>query len=1362
MKEHSKKQDSSPKNRQKLSGSERPRVAGAKLRGALDTKEEVSFTLVLRYKFGSPTLPDLNYWQNTPLSKRKYLSPKEYEQTYGAAKSDVDAATNFVLSQGMTVLHSHAGRRTISVAGTVGQINTMFGIQLNNYESPLPKPPRRTRAGKSTEPNAGTHIHRGFDGPIHLPAELSGIVTAVVGLDNRRVSAPSGGTGDPASSNLLAVPTVARLYNFPNSGATGQTIGVHAPQSTPGDGASYLANDINNLYFPNLTNVNYRTAPASINDVNLTVGSKTFSNSTTSVTALTATTDFSTFPASFIIELTQDISTSATIAQGAAVNVYFTEDSEEGWLVFLNRALLPEGENQPTVITSSYPLSLSDDSGSIGSAADSGSTAHLLSSLFQQLAAVGVCVFIALGDWGSDDQVIDGKTHVSYPGSDPWVTSCGGTVIGNVKTGPPVTFDESVWSDAFSSSSFGSSTTDFGATGGGASANFPAPSYQTDAGITQITDSKGNNLTGRFLPDVAGMVGYSGSGSNDWFFVNGIEYNFIGTSCVAPLYAGLAAVLRAAFGVPLGFLNPTFYQLGNKAFNDITSGNNDSGDTPDAPFFTATAGWDPCTGWGSIDGTKLLNGIAGLMYNQTFYFQVDKSTFGLDEVGVVSNYPDAFWLVLEGFTPNAAAGIVPQVTGAFTALPNVSITVGAAQPEIPSQPNTPQRILYPCSVDFLPGSINTVANGGVFPSPGATPFSLPITGLIIIGGEIFGAAAVIELVPGADPFFTNINPQADNVFYLSQDLRVFTVTPGIQVNPFPGANLLPASNTSYDTGAAYAYIKFLLAILNSGYSDPAGTDPFTLLPDQSSALTADSSVSPSSVNPADPTGTRFSNYNFAIARVRLNGPPNTSTNKNVRVFFRMFATQTSDTDYLTDWTYPSNPSSGPPSSPLLGTGNPPVTIPFFATGNYEANSDFFANTDYSANSANNQPIQIGPNGSVWAYYGCYINVYPTSNTINGQSIQSLLPGTHHCIVAQIAFDDAPIINSNGTTASPENCDKLAQRNLEVTFSDNPGPASTHRIPQTFDLRPSRALSTVTGDLQDYPDELMIDWGNVPIGSVAQIYWPQVSSSNVLTLAKKLYSTHQLSASDANTIRCKVAGGYTYVPVPPGTGENFAGLFTVDLPLGIVAGQSFNIVVRRISSRSANIIGVAQNTPQIAGHAAAESIVVGKHMRNWRYVVGTFAIRIPVTTSRVMLPMEEDTLAIMKWRLTQMSPGNRWYPVLVRYISYIEGRVDGLGGNSSTIQPSPYGVPPKQLHEPGRRYEYTGKVTGVVYDRFGDFEGFVLLTEEGHEHSFHSREHEIEELVRTAWFDRMVITVFTRDHDHHCPSSIILRRVPHRH
>jgi hypothetical protein len=167
------------------------------------------------------------------------------------------------------------------------------------------------------------------------------------------------------------------------------------------------------------------------------------------------------------------------------------------------------------------------------------------------------------------------------------------------------------------------------------------------------------------------------------------------------------------------------------------------------------------------------------------------------------------------------------------------------------------------------------------------------------------------------------------------------------------------------------------------------------------------------------------------------------------------------------------------------------------------------------------------------------------------------------------------------------------------------------------------------------------------------------------------------------------------------------------------------------------------------------------MLNWRYIVGTFAVRIPVTTRRAMLPVEEDTLAIMRWRLAQLTSSNRWVPVLTLHITLIEGRINALGGNSSTILPSPWGAkgaPGKQPHPsrpahphgPGDhdddRHRATGKIDGVIYDRFGAFEGFELLTEGGRWHIYRSREADMEELIRFAWERRAVITVHSDDHN----------------
>jgi kumamolisin len=575
--------------------------------------------VLVRQRPGSPTLPDLAFWQQIPPGQRKFLSADDLTQVYGAAQTDVDAVTAFVTSQGMSVVESHLGRRSVIVQGTAAQWNTAFGVALNQYSAPLPE----NTHGVMTEP-PGTPVpnaqpsatapiplppitpvptpvpapvptlqtFRGFDGQVFLPPALNGIVTSVIGLDNR-IAGCRVGTGDPLPATALLASEVAGLYNFPDTGAACQTIGVFAPSP-----AAYLPTDITKLYFPSLPK-GFEQPPNLVN-IDLTVDGTTYSNNPSTVTSLTA--PFTSVIANDCAELTQDISTTSTIAQGATVNVYFTENTEQGWLTFIARAVIPNaGENQPSVLTASWLMYLQDDSGTIGSPADTGSIAYVMSYFFQFAAAAGITAFIALGDWGADDGVIDGSCHVSFPSADPWVVSCGGTIIGSITTGPPG-FKEFVWSDAFSPiSPFGSKTSDFGATGGGVSDNFPLPGYQ--AALAPPPTSKNDGGVRRGVPDVAGMTGLTG------FFLNSIPYSFVGTSCVAPLYAGLTAVLNQALGNPIALLHPTLYTH-PKVCNDITFGNNDSGDTPDSPFYTAGTGWDSCTGLGSIDGTKLLAVLA--------------------------------------------------------------------------------------------------------------------------------------------------------------------------------------------------------------------------------------------------------------------------------------------------------------------------------------------------------------------------------------------------------------------------------------------------------------------------------------------------------------------------------------------------------------------------------------------------------------------------------------------------------------------------------------------------------------------------------------------------------------------------------
>ena len=728
-------------------------------------------------------------------------------------------------------------------------------------------------------------------------------------------------------------------------------------------------------------------------------------------------------------------------------------------------------------------------------------------------------------------------------------------------------------------------------------------------------------------------------------------------------------------------------------------------------------------------------------------FVVDKSTFGKDEVTDVlassshGAFPNALWFVLEGFNRQVLGGATASLSGPATTLTGVTLPADAvgAQFERPADMLAPQRVRFPFDIDFANSAL------ALFPAPSGAPVTTLLNGSINVLGKPFAAATELEFVGGADPYFTNVDPAQGNVSWLSQDLRVFTATPSLNGTPVPGG---PAFGPDSFAGA-YSYIQSLITYLNGTYNDPNGTDPFNpasnVLPGQNDASTGDSSVTPA----IRIFGEAFANYNFALARVRLRGTAGPAGEaQNVKVFFRLWGTQTADTDFQPG-TYPShNDLNGLPDWPLPASDS--HTIPFFATSNSPNLTDP-NNPEYGVSGVNNQTIVINSGDSRWAYFGCFLNLYDAANVVNGSPVQALLAGTHHCLVAQIAYDGAPIVNANGVTESPGNSDKLAQRNLQVTHSDNPG-AAAHLIPQTFDLRPSRPVILGQDVLLQYTDELMIDWGNVPVGSTATIYWPQVSASQVVQLASTLYASHRLSAVDANTIGCKVTGGVTYIPIPPSSGPNFAGLLTVDLPNSVVKGQEFNAIVRRISTRRVRVVPPLQiegraRPPGLAHERARKPVPEA----NWRYVTGTFQVRIPVSTAEAILPQEENTLAIFKWRLQNMPAGNRWHPVLVRYVAYLSTRVKALGGNPDQIPPSLSGAPiakPKHPHT----VEFVGKVVEICYDCF---EGFVLrdCTEL---RVFKARETHIEDVVMRAFRHRLRLCVVQDAGRDHAIRKLIIR------
>ncbi|MGI0088207.1 MAG: S53 family peptidase, partial [Nitrosotalea sp.] len=273
-------------------------------------------------------------------------------------------------------------------------------------------------------------------------------------------------------------------------------------------------------------------------------------------------------------EVMLDIEVAGSIAPQASIAVYFAPNTDAGFLDAINAAV-HDNVNKPSVLSISW------------GAAESNWTSQALSAFnqaFQNAAALGITVCAAAGDNGSSDGVGDGLAHVDFPASSPYVLGCGGT---RVNSSNNKIVSETVWNDLPNG----------GATGGGISDFFDLPSWQSGAKIPPSSNPGGRK--GRGVPDVAGdadpVTGYD-------VLVDGESAVIGGTSAVAPLYAGLIAVMNQSIGRPIGYLNPLLYtKVSGSVFADITSGNNGS--------YKASTGWDACTGLGRADGAKLLNAL---------------------------------------------------------------------------------------------------------------------------------------------------------------------------------------------------------------------------------------------------------------------------------------------------------------------------------------------------------------------------------------------------------------------------------------------------------------------------------------------------------------------------------------------------------------------------------------------------------------------------------------------------------------------------------------------------------------------------------------------------------------------------------
>jgi kumamolisin len=533
-----------------LPGSERSELQGATpAPEPLDDSQVITVTVLLRRRAEVPT---------ALVEGPQTISTSELGDRYGADPADAQLVSEVLGSYGLTVTETHLASRRMMVSGTIEEMQAAFGTTLTAVTSPHPD-------------GSGNVRHRYRTGSLSVPAQLSGIITAVLGLDDRPQARPQfrrgpafgartaadqeDGTGaaTAAKGGPLTAPQVASFYQFPaGADGTGQTVAIIEL------GGGYTASDLS-TYFSGLG-----LGVPSVTAVGVDGGSNSPGQEADG-------------------EVELDIQVVGGVAPGAVQVVYFGTNTDQGFIDAIAQAV----HATPTPIAVSISWGQSEDQWSAQSRT-------AMDQAFADAAALGVSVTVAAGDNGSSDDP-SGQTsvHCDFPASSPNALACGGTkLIGN--TSSFAITSEAVWNELASNE---------GAGGGGVSDVFPLPSYQANAGVPASAASGGG--TGRGVPDVAGnadpVTGYL-------VVVDGRQQPIGGTSAVAPLWAGLIARLAQATGKKFGLLQPMLYAgaaagAAAPGFNDIVEGNNGA--------YKAGPGWDACTGLGSPNGAALVTLLSG-------------------------------------------------------------------------------------------------------------------------------------------------------------------------------------------------------------------------------------------------------------------------------------------------------------------------------------------------------------------------------------------------------------------------------------------------------------------------------------------------------------------------------------------------------------------------------------------------------------------------------------------------------------------------------------------------------------------------------------------------------------------------------
>lgn len=593
--------------------------------GASNPGQTVNVTLVLglhnqdaleQYIYSTVT-------QGNP-SYHHFLTTAQFADRYGATADEITKVKSFLKQQGLTQAELLPNHLAIKVSGTIGQFNTAFHTSIHDYQA-----------------SDGSTFHRPNATP-SMPSALSGTLVVASGLSSEaryrshRVSAlfpPQPGPKTNALAKGAAAPAVAPCTGNPTATCTPGEFtvgdvanryninplykaGVNGKGSTIG--IATLANFLPADAYSYWGTIGLAVKPNRITQVHVDGGGPLGSNAGSGETSL-------------------DVEQSGGLAPWANIIVYDAPNTDAGFFDVFNQAVSDNKVDSLSVSWGSPEIFYFPQ---LNGGVDFTDELLAFHQVFLEAAAQGISMFATSGDSGAYDTVrglggsltdpVPPPLTADAPGSDPYITTAGGTTVPfsfSFSGGPTASISkESVWGWDYISKYF---QTNFGVDitgevfsvggGGGVSVFWPLPRYQqftsgirkSEKNQTLFLPAFGINYTlpgnyrGRNVPDIS----LNADPESGYSFVSSLDGPGLltfegGTSFVAPQLNGISALLKQSTRGRVGLWNPQVYALQNifgygpfSAFSDIRAGDN--------WFYNGVNGYDPGAGIGTLNVTNL-------------------------------------------------------------------------------------------------------------------------------------------------------------------------------------------------------------------------------------------------------------------------------------------------------------------------------------------------------------------------------------------------------------------------------------------------------------------------------------------------------------------------------------------------------------------------------------------------------------------------------------------------------------------------------------------------------------------------------------------------------------------------------------